>query len=88
MTRTLAHVLFTQPSPRTFLHLISLLPQIGQIDFGDFWPIDFNLPTFGNIPAFEIGKCADPPTVPNFDAARFLGSWYAQRQTPSSFQVG
>ena len=63
------------------------MPQIQQIDTGDFWPIDINLPTVGNIPSFEIGKCADPQTVPDFDAARFLGAWYAQRQTPSSFQV-
>ena len=41
----------------------------------------------GNIPAFEIGKCGKPPTVPDFNVTAFLGDWYAQRQTASSFQV-
>ena len=50
--------------------------------------VDINLPSVGNIPAFEIGACGRPPTVPKFNVTAFLGNWYAQRQTASSFQVG
>ena len=61
---------------------------INAVDIPEFWPIDINLPSIGNIPAFEIGACGRPPTVPDFNVTGFLGNWYAQRQTASSFQVG
>ena len=50
------------------------------------------LPSLGSKPNSErfggigFGFCKTPPTVPDFDPVRFLGAWYAQRQTPSSFQ--
>ena len=59
---------------------------INAVDIPEFWPIDINLPSVGNIPGFEIGACRNPPTVPEFNVTAFLGDWYAQRQTASSFQ--
>ena len=60
---------------------------INAVDIPEFWPIDINLPSVGNIPAFELGACGRPPTVPKFNITAFAGDWYAQRQTASSFQV-
>ena len=39
-----------------------------------------------SIPTFVLGKCPSVTTVPNFDVTRYLGDWYSQRQTTSSFQ--
>ena len=50
---------------------------INAVDIPEFWPIDINLPSVGNIPGFEIGACRNPPTVPEFNVTAFLGDWYA-----------
>ena len=35
----------------------------------------------------QFGRCpSSVTTVATWDSTRYLGDWYAQRQTPSSFQ--
>ena len=39
-----------------------------------------------SLPTFVPGKCPRVTVIPEFNVTRYLGDWYAQRQTTSSFQ--
>ncbi|KAM4551723.1 apolipoprotein Da, duplicate 2 [Odontesthes bonariensis] len=37
---------------------------------------------------FKPGRCPNPAVQANFDAARYLGTWYEIQKLPTNFQVG
>ena len=51
------------------------------INFGQVEPCNTN-----SLPTFVPGKCPRVTLIPEFNVTRYLGDWYAQRQTTSSFQ--
>ena len=60
----------------SIIAVISLLAHFGQVE-----PCNTN-----SIPTFVPGKCPKVTVIPEFNVTRYLGDWFAQRQTTSSFQ--
>ena len=58
------------------LMLLSLVANLAQVE-----PCNTN-----SLPTFVPGKCPRVTVIPEFNVTRYLGDWYAQRQTTSSFQ--